>query len=198
MTAAADVVHAADPDAFLFFGGLSYATYIDPIPRGMTLNGTAGTPTAKKTATFVPDNFAWKNKIVLEIHKYDHDGTHDDCATFKNKMYKSGFQAVNPKDPATKYVLPVVISEWGFINDGKYWSQTTYAKCLADMVGEYQVGWMHWELAGSFYVQTRPGRTPPTIVGAEETWGLLNSDWSAIRSPITVENSLDKMIAALK
>ena len=199
MTAAADAVHKVDPDALIFFSGLSYDTYIDPIPLGKTLNGTAGTSTAGKTAKFVPSSFAYKDKIVLEIHKYDFEATQDDCATFKRKWYQKGFQAVNPQDPATKYLFPMVISEWGFIHNDTYWNQTTYAKCLVEMVKEYKVSWQHWELSGSFYIQTRPGRTPKeTLQGSEEFWGLLNYNWTAIRSPITLENSLYKMIDALK
>jgi endoglucanase len=186
MTSAADAVHNADPDALIFFSGLSYDTYIDPIPLGKTLNGTKGTSTAGK-------------KIVLEIHKYDFEATQDDCATFKRKWYQKGFQAINPQDPATKYLFPMVISEWGFIQNGTYWNQTTYAKCLIEMVKEYQVSWQHWDISGSFYLQTRPGRKPKeTIQGLEEFWGLLNYDWSTIRSPVTLENSLYKMIDALK
>jgi endoglucanase len=198
MTAAADAVHKADPDALIFFSGLSYDTYIDSIPLGKTLSGTSGTATAGKTAKFVPSTFAYKDKIVLEIHKYDFEATQDNCATFKKKWYQKGFQAINPQDSATKYLFPVVISEWGFINNGTYWNQTTYAKCLVEMVKEYQVGWMHWELSGSFYLQTRPGRNPQTIQGLDEAWGLLNYDWTAIRSPVTLDNSLYKMIGALK
>lgn len=198
MTAAADAVHKADPNALIFFSGLSYDTYIDPIPLGKTLNGTSGKSTAGKTAKFDPSKFAYKDKIVLEIHKYDFEATQDDCATFKQKWYQKGFQSVNPADKATKYLFPMVISEWGFIHNGTYWNQTTYARCLVEMVKEYQVSWQHWELSGSFYLQTRPSRTPKTIQGLEEFWGLLNYDWSAIRSPITLENSLYKMIDALK
>lgn len=197
MTAAAEAVHKVNPDALIFFSGLSYDTYIDPIPLGKPLKGTTGTSTANKTATFVPESFAFKNKIVLEIHKYDFEATRDNCTAFKSKWYRKGFQSVNPNDPATKYLFPIVISEWGFIQNGTYWNQTTYAKCLVEMVEEYQVSWQHWELSGSFYLQTRPGRTPKTIQGLDEAWGLLNYNWSAIRSPITLENSLYKMIQAL-
>ncbi|KAF2130608.1 glycoside hydrolase family 5 protein [Dothidotthia symphoricarpi CBS 119687] len=198
MTAAADAVHEANSDALIFFSGMSYDIYIDPIPLGKTLNGTAGTSTANKTAKFVPDDFAFKNKIVLEIHKYDFENTQDDCATFISKWYQQGFQSVNPDDPATKYLFPMVISEWGFIQNGVYWNQTTYAECLIEMVDKYQVGWQHWDLAGSYYLQTRPGRTPETIQAMDESWGLLNYDWTAIRSPVTLENSLYKMIDVLK
>ncbi|KAH7093169.1 glycoside hydrolase superfamily [Paraphoma chrysanthemicola] len=199
MTAAADAVHNADSNALIFFSGLSYDTYIDPIPLGKTLNGTSGKSTAGKTAKFIPSEFAYKDKIVLEIHKYDFEATQDDCPTFKRKWYQKGFQALNATDPATKYTFPMVISEWGFIHDGLYWNKTTYAKCLVEMVEDYQVSWQHWELSGSFFLQTRPGRTPnATIQGLEEFWGLLNYDWSAIRSPITLENSLYRMIRALR
>jgi hypothetical protein len=92
----------------------------------------------------------------------------------------------------------MVISEWGFIRNGTYFKQTTYNNCTIEMVKDWQVSWMHWELSGSFYLQTRPGRTPRTIQGLEEFWGLLNYDWSDVRSPVTEENSLFKMIAALK
>jgi endoglucanase len=197
MTAAADAVHTANPDVLIFFSGLSYDTYIDPIPLGKTLNGTAGTKTAGKTAKFDPATFAYETKIVLEIHKYDFEATHDDCATFTRKWYNSGFQAVNPQDAATKYLFPVVISEWGFIQNGTYWNQTTYAKCLVEMVKQYQVGWMHWEISGSFYLQTRPERNPKTIQGGDEAWGLLNYGWDGVRSQITVDNSLAKMVSVL-
>jgi endoglucanase len=198
MTAAADAVHTADPNALIFFSGLSYDTYIDPIPLGKTLNGTAGTKTAGKTAKFDPSTFAFKDKIVLEIHKYDFEATHDTCDSFKRKWYQKGFQAINPQDAATKHLFPMVISEWGFIQNGTYWNQTTYAKCLVEMVKQYQVGWMHWEISGSFYLQTRPARQPKTIQGLDEAWGLLDYNWSAIRSPVTLENSLYKMVDALK
>ncbi|EOA91765.1 glycoside hydrolase family 5 protein [Exserohilum turcica Et28A] len=197
MTAAADAVHTAAPNALIFFSGLSYDTYIDPIPLGQPLQGTANTATAGKTATFDPSTFAWKNKIVLEIHKYDFEQTHDDCTTFKTKWYQKGFQAVNASDPNTKHLFPMVISEWGFINNGVYWNQTTYAACLVEMVKEYKVGSMNWVLAGSYYLQTRPGRTPATLIGPDEAWGILNYDWSDTRSPVTVENSLLKMGEAL-
>ncbi|KAF2270001.1 glycoside hydrolase [Lojkania enalia] len=198
MTSAANAVHEADPDALIFFSGLSYDTYIDPIPLGKMLNGTDETATEGKSVIFIPNNFPYKDKIVLEIHKYDFEATQDDCPTFKSKWYEKGFQALDASNPATKYLFPMVLSEWGFIHNGTYWSQTTYNKCLIEMVEDWQFSWQHWELSGSFYLQTRPNRTPNTIQGLEEFWGLLNYDWSTVRSPVTIENSLSKMITALK
>lgn len=197
MTAAASAVHTAAPDALIFFSGLSYDTYISPIPLGQTLSGTAKTSTAGKSAKFIPSTFPFQNKIVLELHKYDFEATQNPCPTFKRNFYGQGFQAVNASDPTTKYVFPLVISEWGFNENDVYWNQTTYAKCMVDMVKTYRVGWMHWDISGSFYLVTRSGRTPATRQDVEETWGLLSKDWSVIRSPVTLENSLFKMIDAL-
>lgn len=53
-------------------------------------------------------------------------------------------------------------------------------------------GWMQWELSGSFYVQTRAA----TLQDVDETWGLLNHNWTTIRSPLTVKESLYAMIKA--
>lgn len=197
MTQAANAVHEVAPGVLIFFSGLSYDSYIDPIPLEKTLNGTPGTSTARKTAKFVPSEFAWANKIVLELHKYDFEATQNRCPTFKANWYKQGFQAVNKTDPTTKYLFPVAITEWGFIQNGTYWNQTTYNRCLIEMVKDYRVSWMQWEISGSFYLQTRPNRTPNTIQGLEEYWGLLNYGWNNVRDSVTIKNSLEKMIAAL-
>jgi endoglucanase len=84
---------------------------------GKILNETASKVTATKTAVFRPDDFVFKDKVVLEIHKYDLGAIKDDCGTFKSKWYKKGFQSVKPEDTATKYLFPMVISEWGFFNN---------------------------------------------------------------------------------
>jgi endoglucanase len=57
---------------------------------------------------------------------------------------------------------------------------------------------MHWERSGFIYLQTCPGRKLQEIIQDSESWDLLNYDWSAVRSPITLEKSLYKMIGALK
>lgn len=198
MTAAATAVHNSNANVLIFFSGMDYDTWIYPIPLGQTLNGTKGTSTEGKTVTFDPTKFAFKNKIVLELHKYDFEATQDNCTTFKSKFYQQGFQAVDKSNSQTKYLFPLVLSEWGFIQDGVYWNKTTYNKCLIEMVHDWKISWMQWELSGSFYLQTKASRVPPTIQGLEEFWGLLDYNWSAVRSPITVQNSLDKMMDAVR
>lgn len=47
-------------------------------------------------------------------------------------------------------------------------------------------------------MQTCPGRKLQETIQGSESWDLLNYDWSAVRSPITLEESLHKMIGALR
>ena len=218
MTAAADAVHTGAPDALIFFSGLNYDTDISNIPLGKELTGTDGTSTEGKSATFVPSDFPYENKIALELHKYDFEETQAACSDFISGFYNGGFQALDPDNEETVYLFPVAITEWGFIQDGEYYDSTTYNECMIQFVETYKAGWFQWDVAGSYYIQTKDGAT---IQDAEEAWGmfyiptfsifcdyglltfyslmigLLNHDWSDTRSQVTVDNSLSKMIDAL-
>lgn len=196
MTAGASTVHAVAPGALKFFSGFNFDVDISPIPLGLALTGTNGTSTEGKVAYFNPSHFPFADKIVLELHKYDFEHTNLSCDAFGAVLYDAGYSTLNRTDPAVKYHLPVMMTEWGFAQDGIYWNSTTYNKCLIEFMDKWKPsGWMQWELSGSFYTQTRV-RVPPTIQDLDEGWGLLNHNWTAIRSPITVENSLDKMLKA--
>lgn len=194
MTTAANTVHSASKKPLIFFSGLNFDTYIQPIPLNETLNGTKGTSTEGKTAHFDPDSFSFKDKIVLELHKYDNGQTQQDCKTWDSSLYSQGFQAVNSDDSDAKYHFPVVLTEFGFAQDGEYYKKTTYNKCLIDFVGKYKVGWLQWDLCGSYYTKWTGGDN--YVHDSDEGWGLLNHDWSGTRSQITVDNSLTKMIEA--
>ncbi|KFY79089.1 hypothetical protein V499_01878 [Pseudogymnoascus sp. VKM F-103] len=193
MTEAAAAVHSAAPNVLLVFSGLDYDTKISSIIKGLPLTGTSGTSSAGKSVVFQPSNLPYANRIVLELHKYDFENTHATCDDFGNSLYNAGYSSLNTTDPATKYSFPVLLTEWGFIQNGTYWRDTTYNKCLIAFMEKWKPsGWMQWELAGSFYVQTRA----TTVQDADETWGLLTHDWSAIRSQVTVDESLSKMVDA--
>lgn len=198
MTAAASVVHAAAPKALIFFSGFNYDENLIPVVEGEVLNGTAGTSTAGKSATFNPGDFAWKDKMVLELHKYDFENTQAACDAFAETLYVEGYNTLNATDPAVVYHLPMILTEWGFIQNGTYWNQTTFNPCLIKFMQNLKdrgvaSGWIQWELSGSFYIKTSDG---VSIQDLDEAWGLLNHNWTAIRSPITVANSLQKMIDA--
>ncbi|KAK2753459.1 hypothetical protein FQN54_007849 [Arachnomyces sp. PD_36] len=194
MTAAADAVHEAAPDALIFFSGLDYDTHMSEIPLGMELTGTDGTSTEGKSATFIPSDFPYEKKIALELHKYDFEETQASCEEFISGFYNSGFQALDPDNEETVYPFPVAITEYGFIQDGEYYNSTTYNECMIQFVETYKAGFFQWDVAGSYYIQTKDGAT---IQDKDEEWGLLNHDWSDTRSQVTVDNSLLKMVDAL-
>jgi endoglucanase len=194
MTAAAAAVHSSAPGVLLFFGGIDFDTTISAIPLGQPLTGTNGTSTEGKTAYFNPSHFPYANRIVLELHKYDFEHTQATCEDFAASLYGAGYSTLNTTDPAVKYHLPVMLTEWGFAQDGVYYNSTTYNTCLIQFMEKWKPsGWIQWELSGSFYVQTRAA----TLQDVDEGWGLLNHNWTAIRSPVTIQNSLDAMRKAI-
>lgn len=105
---------------------------------------------------------------MLELHKYDFEHTQLSCSSFGNSLSQVGFLAVDDRNPETKFLFPVVLTEWGFAQDGVYWNRTTYNRCLIEFVDYWKVGWFQWELSGSFYVRTRSG---VSIQDEDETWG---------------------------
>lgn len=189
MNDTATAINQASPDTLLFFGGRESDTAMGLIPRGQPLGGSLLTPTQGKVAHFIPDDFVYKDKIVLEVHKYDLFSYKGPCFLFEwDLRYNGGFQGIDATDPTTKYVFPMVLTEFGFSQDGTAYLDP-YAQCLTDFVSKERIGFMHWDLAGSYYL--RQGRKDP-----DEGFGLLTHDWSRIRSPVTVENTIAKMVAA--
>ncbi|MAD87690.1 MAG: hypothetical protein CL912_32420 [Deltaproteobacteria bacterium] len=196
MTAAADAVHAVAPDALITFSGLNYDVTLSPVIQGQLLNGTTGTSTAGKSALFTPYSYPYAHKIVFELHKYDFENTQASCSDFGASLYNNGYKTLNESDSSAKLHYPMLLSEWGFIQNGTYWNQTTYNKCLIEFMGKYRPsGWMQWEVAGSFYRKTSYA-TGVQVQDLDEAWGLLDHEWKKTRSPVTVENSLQKMIDA--
>lgn len=196
MTAAADAVHAVAPEALITFSGLNYDVTLSPVIQGQLLNGTTGTSTAGKSALFTPSSYPYANKLVFELHKYDFENTQASCSAFGASLYNNGYKTLNESDTSAKLHYPMLLSEWGFIQNGTYWNQTTYNKCLIEFMGKYKPsGWMQWELAGSFYRKTSYA-TGVQVQDLDEAWGLLDHEWKETRSPVTVENSLQKMIDA--
>jgi endoglucanase len=196
MTRAASVVHKAAPGALITFSGLDYDVTLAPIVKGESLTGTANTSTAGLSAIFNPSDFPFEHKIVLELHKYDFEHTKATCESFAKSLYDAGYSTLNTTDPSVKVHLPMLLTEWGFIQDGSYWNTTTYNKCLIEVFGKWKSsGWMQWETAGSFYIKSS-WQTGTSVQDLDEAWGLLNHNWTATRSPITVQESLEKIIAA--
>jgi endoglucanase len=194
MTTAASVVHAAAPDALIFFSGFNYDVDMIPVVKGLPLNGTTGTATAGMSTVFKPSDFPYEKKIVLELHKYDFEHTQAACDAFGDTLYNAGYNTLNTTDPAVVNHLPMILTEWGFTQNGTYWNDTSYNRCLIEFMQKWKPsGWIQWELSGSFYIKTSNG---VSVQDLDEAWGLLNHNWTAVRSPITIAESLEKMIEA--
>ncbi|CAO2652928.1 Nn.00g023390.m01.CDS01 [Neocucurbitaria sp. VM-36] len=158
--ATADTVHAANPNILIFLSGLDYDTKLTPIPSGEDLGG------GKK---FLLSNFSYKDKLVLELHNYQTSATK--CEDIEGSLWNNGFRATWPE---VVNRMPVVLTEFGFTQADKSYSGV-YATCLRKLMPQWKTGWMVWALSGSYY--TRGGTQD-----YEETWGLLNHQWSDWRN----------------
>ncbi|EFQ30340.1 beta-1,6-galactanase [Colletotrichum graminicola] len=174
-----DAINGANPDVLIYLSGLNYDTTVTPVVRGTALEPGNG--------TFSRSDFAYTDKLVLEIHNYNNGAT--SCDSLKSALYNSGFQAMNATDPATVNVFPVALTEYGFnMEDDSY--QGVYATCLSEYLPEARASFFIWVLVGSYYVRSG-------TQNYDESWGLLTVDWSDWRNPAYVEEQLKPMIAGV-
>lgn len=173
---AASGIHAANSVPLIFFSGLNYDTDLSTITTGADLGDGR---------SFDISSFEFADKIVFELHNYDNDETN--CSALESSLYDGGFNAVDTSSSTTaKNIAPVVLTEFGFLQNATTF-EGVYSQCLKDFVTEKKVGWMQWVLAGSYYI--RSGEQD-----FDETWGLLNHDWSAWRSDETIEQYTIPMV----
>lgn len=157
---AADIVNAANPNILIFLSGLDYDTKLTPIPGGDDLGG------GKK---FRLSDFLYKDKLVLELHNYQTSAKK--CSDIEGGLWDNGFRATYP---GVANRMPVVLTEFGFTQADKSYNGV-YATCLHSLMVKWKTGWMVWAVSGSYY--TRGGTQD-----YEETWGLLNHQWSDWRN----------------
>ncbi|KAI4729504.1 putative endoglucanase E1 [Aureobasidium sp. EXF-10728] len=164
MIAAADAISTASALPLIFFSGLNYDTQLATIINGNDIgNGTK----------FSLHDHAYANKVVWELHNYANSATN--CGDIEGSLRNQGYNAMEG-DVAAVNTAPVVLTEFGF--DQTSGEESVYAQCLR----EYLIalpggpgGWMQWVLSGSYYI--REGDQDK-----DETWGLLNHDWSDWRN----------------
>ncbi|KAK4238797.1 glycoside hydrolase superfamily [Achaetomium macrosporum] len=179
MRQGAAAVHAAHPDLLIFLSGLSFDTYLTPVVRGQALTPGAG--------TFSRDEFApgYAGKLVLELHNYEN--SIGSCGSLQGNLLRNGFEALQGgTGSGVVNVFPVMMTEFGFQMDASTW-KGVYASCLASFLPSLKAGWTIWVLAGSYYIRSG-------TQDYDESWGLLNHDWSAWRSPSYVEGALKAMV----
>jgi hypothetical protein len=147
MRTATQAVHKENPAAVIFLSGLGYDTDLSVVMSG-----------AFKKAD-------WPNrKTALELHRYEDKARSSNCSSLHTSLDRSGWGVMNPGHPNA---MPVVMTEFGFAQDGKSF-QSEYAQCLKAFFAAKGAGWMYWVLAGSYYI--RSGKQD-----FDEGWGELYS-----------------------
>ena len=172
----AKAIHTANEFVLVALSGLNFDTDMSAVVQGSTFE--------PGTAKFSFDDFSGlEKKLVIELHNYQTDV--DSCDTLKDELYKAGGQAMNPDDSTTANVFPVLITEFGFEQNGKAYKDP-YSTCLSEILPTDYAGWMNWVVVGSYY--TRQGSND-----YDETWGLKTHDWSAWRDQAYVDEQLKPM-----
>ncbi|KAH6654339.1 cellulase family protein [Truncatella angustata] len=156
-------VHEANPDVLVLVGG------------------TQSTQDLTVTKTRNLDYSAWAGKHVWEMHAYEFSVTYsaagDNC-DIRQDLYGAfvGFVL----EQGQEFTAPLIMSEWGMaLSGGPNDGLTDDGKNYYDCVKEYMLGndmdWALWGIQGSYYV--REG-----TADAEETWGLMDKEWSGLRN----------------
>lgn len=174
--AAADLVNAANPNILIFLSGLDYDTKLTPIPTGDDLGN------GKK---FLLTDFKYRDKLVLELHNYQTSATN--CGDIEGGLWNNGFRATGDK---AVNKMPVVLTEFGFTQADKSYDGV-YAACLRKLMPQWKTGWTVWVISGSYY--TRGGTQD-----YEETWGLVNHQWSDWRNKDAITALKGMVDATLK
>ncbi|CAK7206732.1 hypothetical protein SEUCBS139899_009538 [Sporothrix eucalyptigena] len=162
---AGTLVHDANPNVLVVVGGVDSATDLSSVRLNRMLNITG-----------------WPGKHVWEWHSYSFTVTYPrilPCSILKD-LYGGfvGFVLTQNED----YTAPLILSEFGVgqtggSDDGGLSSaDSTYLSCLTEYMESNDSDWVVWALQGSYYL--RDGQTD-----YDETWGLLNHDWTALRNP---------------
>jgi hypothetical protein len=169
MIPAADGINKANPSPLIFFSGLNYDTQLGVIVNGQDIgNGTSFSLAAHPYA----------KKIIWELHNYANSATN--CNDIKGSLRNQGYNAMENAATAVNKA-PVVLTEFGFDQNGG--EQSVYAQCIKQYLTSLPGGpggWMQWVVSGSYYI--REGGQD-----RDESWGLLNHDWSGWRNKTAVE-----------
>jgi hypothetical protein len=172
----ADLVNKANPDLLIFLSGLDFDTKLSPIATGDDLGSE------KK---FRLTDYKYANKLVLELHNYQNSETN--CGSMESGLWNNGFRATGDK---ALNRMPVVLTEFGFSQSGDDYTKN-YATCLKKLMPQWKTGWTVWVLSGSYYIRSG-------TQDFEESWGLLNHQWSDWRSSKAIDALKGMIDASLK
>lgn len=173
---AADAVNKANPNILIFLSGLDYDTKMSPIATGDDLGN------GKK---FRLTDFKYENKLVIELHNYQNSETN--CESIESGLWDNGFRATGT---LALNKMPVVLTEFGFNQADDSYTKT-YATCLKKLMPQWSTGWTVWEIGGSYYIRSG-------TQDFEETWGLLDHEWSDWRNKDAIDALRGMVDATLK
>ncbi|KAL8543553.1 hypothetical protein ACS0TY_004203 [Phlomoides rotata] len=124
-----------------------------------------------------PLNLNIQNKIVYEIHRYAFDKSskfwseRDACGKFTGEFHSGAGFLTEGKNAA-----PLFVTEFG-INQAKTEpSEIAFRDCFLGYLAQTDLDWGVWALQGSYYIKDG-------VHVFEETYGMLDSNWGAIRNP---------------
>lgn len=150
----ASAVHSANPDLLIPVGGVNYATDLSFLG----------------SKSF--DRSSYGNKIVWEFHAYSWSYGTTDCNALKTTLGQRVGYLLSQNQA---YTGPLWLSEFGWAQNNPSADEVAYFKCLASYMQSNDAEWSYWALMGSYYVRSG-------TVNFEETFGLLNRDWSGWRN----------------
>lgn len=166
MRAGGEAVHAAHPDVLVLVAGAQSATDLLHVRDPGRMLDTTG----------------WRDKLVWELHAYSFTVTFPDpfqrCEHVKTQY---GLFAGFVLEQGKAYTAPLMLSEFGVGMqgggpDGLHEKDDRYLRCLVSYMQENDAEWAVWAVQGSYYVRDK-------VVDSDESWGLLNHDWSGWRNP---------------
>lgn len=121
-----------------------------------------------------------KNKLVYELHRYAFSGGsqlwlnqpfNEACGKVTRQIYREGGFLTEGENAA-----PLFITEFGINQAEMGRVDSSFLDCFLGYLAGSDLDWSIWALQGSYYI--RKGQR-----GFEETFGMLDSNWSSIRNP---------------
>ncbi|KAG8375044.1 hypothetical protein BUALT_Bualt10G0058700 [Buddleja alternifolia] len=158
----ARTIHKANPNVLVIVSGLNYDldfTFLKERPLKLK----------------------FKDKLVYETHRYSFTSGQTKlwldqpfrktCESITQEIHtRAGFLAEGEN------IAPLFVSEFGINQMGDNRADNLFLGCILGYLAEMDLDWSVWALQGSYYL--RDG-----LHGPDETYGMLNSNWSSLRNP---------------
>lgn len=187
LTHGAEAIREVNPDILITVGGMNFDFDLSALTAGAPYNSTPCTDCDPSDSEehFNVTNYPWGNKTVFELHRYN---IGNDCEEFEVELYKSGLNAMEVDKPSgcnqtnncseAVNIAPVIITEFGENEDAPI---SDRQKCFRGYLTANNVSWAMWALPGSYRIRSG-------IQGYNETFGLLNYNWTGWRNSSNIED----------